>query len=359
LAVPVGCLLLLVSEAGAGGRDNPRPGHKNRPARSRNSAYPREAAKRSRTQLYRLGPVEIRALEMNDMFTIAKKMYGFGEGRSAAVYNEIARIEAQRWDHDPAIGRYVELLTKRSQLYGELLVQSKRQGRADVPAIELRRNKGFTKILRNIRLFERRHPHRFINLMNRIEPLLDPAGVELAHRQWRKRAAAVRPSVKIGGLLAGLSTKRFKKPPHAAVVQNPGSQKNPRHAKRGSEGGNPKAAARRAKTLNRRTPRRAASPARPLSDWEKYVRDFIKRYDLTPSQTNAALSILKELTSRAVQIEKANRDQQAAAERITDAKERRRRLLELSKPVEGLFGELNRRLDGLLTAAQRQKTRRK
>ena len=98
--------------------------------------------------------------------------------------------------------------------------------------------------------------------------------------------------------------------------------------------------------------------ARPLNEWEKYVLDFIDKYDLTTTQRNSAMSILRDLTSRADQIEKANRPRIAAAEKIRDPKVRKKRLEELNKTVDSLFHALRQRLDRLLTASQRKKSGR-
>lgn len=330
-------------------------GRKSTPSRR---TKPQRTGRHANMELYKLGPQEFRALETKEMFTIAKDMYLFDDGRTAAVYNEISRLQAERWDGNTEIQPYVDLLSQRQQAYRKLLDEGRRAGRKGVSAAELRRNREFSKILRNIRLFERRHRHRFVDALERIEPLLDAAQVEEAHRQWRRRASILRSTIKVRGLFEGLSSKRFKKSAAAAagpkvsdprgVKARPGPVKPP-----SGQAGSKQRSARSA--ASRGAQKRGQASARPLSDWERYVRDFIKRYDLTPSQTNAALSILKEMRLRAVQVEKVNRSAKAAAEKIADARGRRQRLSELNKLVDDLFHQLNRRLENLLTAVQRQK----
>lgn len=338
----------------AGAADWTKPplvkGRKSAPVRR---TRPQRVGGRTESELYKLGPREFRALETKEMFTIARKMYQFDEARTSAVYSEINRLQAERWDGNADLQPFVDLISRRQQAYRKLLDESKSAGRTEVSATELRRNRDFSKILRNIRLFERRHRHRFVDALERIEPLLDPAKVEEAHRQWRQRASILRSTIKVRGLFEGLSSKRFKKSASAVaepkvVKARPGPTKPP-SGQAGSK-------RRSARTVpSQRAQKRGQASARPLSDWERYVRDFIKRYDLTPSQTNAALSILKEMKLRAVQVDKANRSAKVAAEKIADARERRRRLSELNKLVDDLFHQLNRRLENLLTAAQRQK----
>jgi hypothetical protein len=95
-----------------------------------------------------------------------------------------------------------------------------------------------------------------------------------------------------------------------------------------------------------------AAPA-PLHPWEAYVRSFIAEHNFFPSQQASAMAVLKDVRSRAGQIEISLRDKIAAAEKIPDEAARSKRLTELHEPVERLFVEIKTRLDGLLTAAQR------
>ncbi len=96
-----------------------------------------------------------------------------------------------------------------------------------------------------------------------------------------------------------------------------------------------------------------SEPARPLNDWERYVLEFIQRYDLSETQKNSAMAILRDMTSRALQIQKANEDRMKAAEKMTDARAKADRIKELNAPIDGLFDRMKVRLDNLLTAAQR------
>lgn len=95
------------------------------------------------------------------------------------------------------------------------------------------------------------------------------------------------------------------------------------------------------------------TPPAPPHPWEIYVRHFIAEHELTTAQQAAAMAILKDVRSRAGQIELSLREKIAAAEKLADPASRIKRLGELHQPIEQLFTELKTRLDGLLTASQR------
>lgn len=97
----------------------------------------------------------------------------------------------------------------------------------------------------------------------------------------------------------------------------------------------------------------------PEHPWEKDVREFVTRFNLSSAQQSSAAAILKDVRDRAAQIEITNAPRIAAAREIADAKEREATLKELSAPIEKLHQELMVRLDGLLTAEQRAKTPKK
>lgn len=99
--------------------------------------------------------------------------------------------------------------------------------------------------------------------------------------------------------------------------------------------------------------KKSADKPVPLDKWEQYVRDFLEAYKCTPEQTNSALSILSELKGRAESLEKASKKQLDAANEIKDRRKRQSRIDAINAPIERLFDQLKRRLDGLLTSHQR------
>jgi len=99
---------------------------------------------------------------------------------------------------------------------------------------------------------------------------------------------------------------------------------------------------------------------RPVDRWQAYVDQFILRYQLDENQAESARSILAEIRTRAqkyldtVTDQLATLDRQmkgAAADTRVVLNEQRKKL---HKPVEELFDELQRRLEALLTSAQRR-----
>jgi hypothetical protein len=92
----------------------------------------------------------------------------------------------------------------------------------------------------------------------------------------------------------------------------------------------------------------------PLGPWERYVRDFIRRYQLDESQQAVALAILRDLQAQRDAYEGTHRTQTIYVQQIQDTEARRQQLESINAPVVGLFDQLKQRLDRIPTAAQRQ-----
>jgi len=100
--------------------------------------------------------------------------------------------------------------------------------------------------------------------------------------------------------------------------------------------------------------------ARPIDRWQAYVDQFILRYQLDENQAESARSILVEIRTRAQkhldtvaeQLTTINRQMNGATKDTRVALNQQRK--KLQKPVEELFDELQRRLEALLTSAQRR-----
>ena len=100
----------------------------------------------------------------------------------------------------------------------------------------------------------------------------------------------------------------------------------------------------------------------PLGSWERYVRDFIRRYELDDSQQASALSVLRDLLAERRAFEQTRREELQAARHIEDADVRRRQVdattQEIDREVTRLFAELRSRLDRIPTSAQKQRVER-
>jgi len=104
----------------------------------------------------------------------------------------------------------------------------------------------------------------------------------------------------------------------------------------------------------------AGESLRPLDMWESYVKQFIKRHDLSKAQANQAMAVLKELRGQAKAYEKKHADEIKKLERSISAADPAAKprfqgqLDELREPIAHLFEDLRTRLDTLLTEAQRE-----
>lgn len=104
--------------------------------------------------------------------------------------------------------------------------------------------------------------------------------------------------------------------------------------------------------------RRAAAANRPLNDWERYVQDFIVRYQLDDAQQTRAWAIYrsaqerreaqeKRLAARVAELNSSGRDPEVLTRQRTTLDQNH------AKVCDTLFDALKRRLDRLPTSAQR------
>ena len=101
--------------------------------------------------------------------------------------------------------------------------------------------------------------------------------------------------------------------------------------------------------------------AEELDAWTQYVADFCDRYQLDRSQRNAAESVLSEVSQRASDHVRRQRDrmwtieQQFTVPDVEDAAAIDQELDDLYGPIDRLFRELNERLHRLPTPGQAQR----
>lgn len=106
------------------------------------------------------------------------------------------------------------------------------------------------------------------------------------------------------------------------------------------------------------TPAAARIGGRPRfeSEWEEYTRDFIRRYRLTPDQSQRALTILRDCQARAWDFLRRHRAEFEAAERARSTSPTSApaaRLKDLLAPIDAIFEEeLKPRLNKLPTREQ-------
>lgn len=97
-----------------------------------------------------------------------------------------------------------------------------------------------------------------------------------------------------------------------------------------------------------------------ITAWDRFVREFIEKYDLDDAQRRAAESILLELKARARDHYHAHRLRIAAMEELirypkagTTEAEIEAELIQLYGPIDAMFAELGRRLNLIPTEAQK------
>jgi hypothetical protein len=103
--------------------------------------------------------------------------------------------------------------------------------------------------------------------------------------------------------------------------------------------------------------------AEELKSWDRYTEQFIRIYELDEGQKSTARSCLKELKDRAVAYRDHNIDRiNKLEDRIArsdgskeELKEIEKLLVEIYGPIDDMFKELQARLEGIPTSAQRDK----
>ncbi len=114
--------------------------------------------------------------------------------------------------------------------------------------------------------------------------------------------------------------------------------------------------------------RERATVAPPVDEheWARYVRDFIRRYDLNEAQQNRAWAIYKDVRAYGERIEE--RVAKAVAELkqrqggMEDAEARAKldqQIASANQPLERIFEQMKRRLDRLPTRSQREEAQKR
>lgn len=300
-----------------------RPRSEGRPQRRERMDHLRDAT-----------PAQRRQFQVDRWVERANRMYELDDDQKSIVRIEIENIERER---RVAMG-------PEAEEYDRLREQMFQYWRPTPGSDDAER--GYRETLRERRRLMMEDP-RYLNVRRRLQELERKYPLE-----WGKAMARVE------ALLPAEQAQKGRE-----KFEERSAQRQERWRRRGSE---PRPVE---PTLAPTAPDAQASPptAAPALDlvppsaphpWETFVREFIADHDLTPPQQAAAQAILKDIRTRAAQIELTLRDKIAAAERVSDPAARTQRLDELQEPTQRLFDELNTRLDGLLTATQRASAKR-
>ncbi|MEK6644680.1 MAG: hypothetical protein AABZ08_12320 [Planctomycetota bacterium] len=288
------------------------------------TTQPRRGDQRDNRRRERL--IEPRPESMNDrdrqryerMLESAARLYNLDELQRAMVRNQIDAMSAER---RAAMGadaieydRLREEVRKMQSLPGgvESTPESRRTHLRD-----LRNDPQFRDVRAKLNEFENKYPIDMESAIERVEKLIPPEQAEAGRKRRDERMSAFR-------------------------------QRREQRQQRTAATSQPTTAPSSLEPLEQPAP-----PPAPLHPWELLVRRFISDHGLTDAQSNAALAMLREVRSRASQIEKTQTDRVTDANALRDAEARKKSLADLNKPYDELFDELKNRLDSLLTAAQR------
>lgn len=154
---------------------------------------------------------------------------------------------------------------------------------------------------------------------------------------------------------AGASTDPSQR--DAASERQP-SDRRPRPSGQAAGGGSP--------TDQPGRERPAIAPAADEHEWARYVREFIRRYDLNEAQQNRAWAIYKDVRAYGERIEErvdkavADLRQRQAATQDADARAKLdQQVASANQPLERIFEQMKRRLDRLPTRSQREEAQKK
>lgn len=324
-----------------------------RPGRELRRGDWRERRERARSA----SPEERAQMRLEGMVRMTSRLYELDDAQTDRVREEILRMQTER---ELAMGAdAVEYQNLREQMAEFWSRQDQGaetdEARADENRRErwrgLRDDPEFQKIREGLRSIEEKYPFDFEAAARRVEAIL-PAEQAARGRERREER------------LANWRDRRERREgENNGEERRRGERRMERRRGQTAASGDavtaPDAARQSITPQVLRQPVAPVQPPpaapRPLHPWETHVRQFIAQHELTEAQTTSAMAILRDVQNRAAQIESAQSDHRAEAAKIPDPTARQKRMVELNAPVDQLFIELKQRLDGLLTAAQRQK----
>lgn len=310
---------------------------------------------RERQERYRsASPEERRQLRMERWVEMSARLYELSEEQKGTVRKEIEAMDAER---RAAMGaeadEYDRLRDQMFELWARRAEDTSQRDEGERPNRDERRrmreDPEFQKLRERMEELDAKYPFDMDAARRRIEKLLPEEQVKKANTRWEERRAEwqQRREGRDGPRDERRRERRDRPAAGGPLAARP-APPPPDRAGQPAEKSD-----RAAAEADRRTAETVPPPPpKPLHPWEKYVREFIARYELTEAQAATAHSILKDMMNRAAQIEAANASKIAEAEKIVDRTAREARLRELNKPIEQTFEDLKLRLGALLTADQ-------
>ncbi len=332
----------------------------------------RWARGRARWEEYRNAtPEQRRQLRLDRYVEMTAETYELDEAQKAVVRAEIEAMSIERRiAMGPQADEYDQLRERMFEAWQRNRAAGGEENRGPPDFRRMRDDPDFRAVRERIREIEREHPFDWQASMKRIEALLPEEQAKRGRERMEQRWSRWRERGGEGG-----DRRRDRRGPdeREAGGGEPGDAARNPDALRGEilatrallenarREGLPatvqeELAARLATLEGQAAAQSGQVPERKveLHPWEKFVLEFIQRYGLSTAQQSAAMAILKDVRARADRIERSNQGRFAEAGSIEDDKLREKRLAELQKPIDQLFEEMKRRLDGLLSASQRK-----
>ena len=274
-------------------------------------------------------PAQRRQFQIDRWVDRADRLYELDDDQRSIVRIEIENIQRERREAMGPEAEEYDRLREQMFQYWRPTPGSDDGQRGDRETRRERRRRMMEdprvrQVRRRLQELERKYPVEWEKAMHRVEALLPAEQVHRGREKIEERMARRADREE--------RRRRSDSPPDDTMPAPPSAEPSP---------------------ATDTTVERKSSAQAPTHPWEAYVLKFAAEHDLTAAQQAAAQAILKDVRTRAAQLELTLRDKISAAEQLPDPAARARRLAELQQPSEQLFAELKTRLDGLLTAAQR------
>jgi hypothetical protein len=332
----------------------------------------RQEWRQRRERMRTATPQERQQMRLDRWVDMTARTYDLDEPQKTTVRKELEAMQAERRAQMGAdADEYDRLRDKMGEMWAKAQEEAEKSdggggdggqgGRRRGMGRGMRENPEFQELQKRIEEFDQKYPFDMEAAMQRVEKLLPPEQVKKGRERWEQRTAQWRDRQQNRGSGEQGRGPGMRDRPRPDGTGGPGAAGGPpggtgagaQGGATGPAGGTPPGEP--PKPPPAQPPQPAPQPPKELHPWEKYVRDFCAHFEVTDAQNASAMSILKDVQKRAAAMEAANASKITAAQQIKDAAQRAAKLKELNKPIDNLFEELKKRLDGLLTAAQRAK----
>ncbi len=265
------------------------------PAKPSGTPEAKPGADDKRRQMARMSPEERKKKEEDRMVQILAGTYKLTAEQQQQIRSEVEKInEDYRKEMGPTLREMEKVEHEMGRMYQDWLNKQQATGKPQPKPWE---DPKFITLQDRLRVLKQSNQLDWSKTLERIEKMLPAPQVELAHAQrqeWirRLKQANASPSV---------------------------------------------------------------SETAGISSWEEYAKRFSTQYAFDAGQQNAVRAVLKDVQDRAQPIRRAREGVLQSLQTGTLTEGQTQQLTALNDQIESLFTELKNRLEGLVTAQQRQK----